>query len=148
MTKHLLYFRSNTQYPKIKVIFAILLFLIITFSYFFIVLNSPALNFSNNSKKNEQVSTFAQNKTLAIDSFSYYVNRTLALINNTLIHGNIMPYNNNIVELEPGAIIYNPFNNEIYGINDGTNSLYVINTTTDHVVSTIYVQSTPYGLAY
>src|SRR5256712_3205154 len=73
-----------------------------------------------------------------------FVAYTLVLLNNTLIPGNFLAENG----LLAVAVAYDSGKGEVFVANSQSNTLSVISDTTNTVVATIPVGSTPYGVAY
>jgi len=74
-----------------------------------------------------------------------YVKYTLDLINNTLVNGNFV---NTYNALGPGGIAYDPSNGYIYVTDSGSDTVSVINGTTNKVIAIIPVGKEPWGVAY
>ena len=78
-----------------------------------------------------------------------YVKYTLVLSNNTLIKGNFLANGSASAPYAiADAVAYDPSNGYVYVTNQGSNSVSVINGTTNSVIKTVSVGSGPQGVAY
>ena len=76
-----------------------------------------------------------------------YVKYTLVLSNNTLINGNFINSGNEN-GINPVGVTFDSSNGYVYVANDRSNSVSVINGTTNTVIDTIGVGSGPYAVAF
>ena len=73
------------------------------------------------------------------------VKYTLILFNNTLLPGDVVAYTNGI---EPWGIVYDPQNGYIYVTDRGSDSVSVIDPSTNKVIANILVGRFPLGIIY
>ncbi len=96
-------------------------------------------NYSNTAISNQY------NQTASNVSNAGYVKYTLDLLNNTLLNGNVPNVRNG---LDPIGLVFDSANGYIYVSNDGSNTVSVINGTTNTVIDNITVGTYPSGVAY
>ncbi|WP_390530475.1 hypothetical protein [Sulfurisphaera ohwakuensis] len=74
-----------------------------------------------------------------------YVKYTLILYNNTLLQGNVISPKS---DLGPFGILYDPSNGYIYVADSGSDTVSIINSTTNHVIANITIKGHPWSLLY
>ena len=106
---------------------------------------SETHDYNSATSGNRYVTSMTGFTQSSIQKNSGYVKCTLYLLNNTLIDGNFV---NTLNGLRPSGAAFDSFNGFVYVTNSGSDSVSVINGTTNKVIANISVGSNPHGAVF